>query len=183
MKHTYKQTCLQSKHTLPNSTSSPASNLNLAQHRRLRSMFPYASGSEKPGICHSSAGHTIWKFPGRRTVLLRLPGRSASFLETILRSRHRLRLFHRSIRADDAYLAAAADAGSGIRILRQDLWEMMITFLISQQKTIPKIREAVEAWQKNTVRREPPPCPTVPSAPTILFPRPKNWHLPAWTTY
>ena len=60
---------------------------------------------------------------------------------------------------------------------------MMITFLISQQKTIPKIREAVETLAKNTVRREPPPCPTVLSAPTILFPRPKNWHLPAWTTY
>ena len=50
---------------------------------------------------------------------------------------------------------------------------MMITFLISQQKTIPKIREAVEAWQKNTVRREPPPCPTVPSA-LLFFPSPEE---------
>ena len=56
--------------------------------------------------------------------------------------------FISSIRTDDAYLAAAADAGYGIRILCQDLWEMMITFLISQQKTIPKIREAVEALAK-----------------------------------
>ncbi len=44
----------------------------------------------------------------------------------------------------DPYLQAAARFGSGIRILRQDLWEMIITFVISQQRTIPKIREAVE---------------------------------------
>ena len=44
----------------------------------------------------------------------------------------------------DPYLMAAARFGSGIRILRQDLWEMIITFVISQQRTIPKIREAVE---------------------------------------
>ena len=46
---------------------------------------------------------------------------------------------------EDAYLLAASKAGKGIRILRQDPWEMMITFVISQQKTIPKIRELVES--------------------------------------
>lgn len=50
-----------------------------------------------------------------------------------------------SIRKKDAYLRRAAQAGSGIRILNQDPWEMILTFVISQQKTIPKIREAVEA--------------------------------------
>lgn len=50
-----------------------------------------------------------------------------------------------SIRRRDAYLRAAAQAGFGIRILNQDVWEMIITFIISQQRTIPKIREAVEA--------------------------------------
>lgn len=46
---------------------------------------------------------------------------------------------------EDAYLTAAAQAGRGIRILRQDPWEMIITFVISQQKTIPNIRQLVEA--------------------------------------
>lgn len=32
----------------------------------------------------------------------------------------------------DKYLGAAIKAGDGIRILRQDLWEMIVTFLISQ---------------------------------------------------
>ncbi len=52
--------------------------------------------------------------------------------------------FQNSIDEKDSYLLAAAKTGSGIRILKQDLWEMIITFVISQQKTIPKIREAVE---------------------------------------
>lgn len=46
---------------------------------------------------------------------------------------------------EDSYLLAASKAGKGIRILRQDPWEMIITFVISQQKTIPKIRELVES--------------------------------------
>lgn len=50
-----------------------------------------------------------------------------------------------SVAPEDEYLMAAARAGNGIRILRQDPWEMIITFVISQQKTIPKIRELVEA--------------------------------------
>lgn len=50
----------------------------------------------------------------------------------------------RKIPKEDTYLTAAAAAGSGIRILRQDPWEMIITFVISQQKTIPMIRAAVE---------------------------------------
>ena len=45
---------------------------------------------------------------------------------------------------DDPYLAAAADSGRGIRILRQDPWETLITFIISQRKSIPAIRGCVE---------------------------------------
>lgn len=48
-----------------------------------------------------------------------------------------------SINPDDTYLLAAAQAGRGIRILRQEPWEMIITFVISQQKTIPNIRALV----------------------------------------
>lgn len=44
----------------------------------------------------------------------------------------------------DLYLKAAADCGSGIRILRQDPWETLITFIISQRKNIPAIKQAVE---------------------------------------
>lgn len=44
----------------------------------------------------------------------------------------------------DRYLSAATEKGSGIRILRQDLWEMIITFLISQQNHITRIRGCIE---------------------------------------
>ena len=50
-----------------------------------------------------------------------------------------------SIDRENFYLTAAAMSGAGIRILRQDPWEMIITFAISQQKTIPNIRQLVEA--------------------------------------
>ena len=50
-----------------------------------------------------------------------------------------------SIDEKDGYLRAAAGFGGGIRILKQDVWEMIITFVISQQKTIPNIRALVEA--------------------------------------
>ncbi len=45
----------------------------------------------------------------------------------------------------DSFLANARSACIGIRILNQDIWEMMITFIISQQKQIPSIRKCVEA--------------------------------------
>lgn len=49
-----------------------------------------------------------------------------------------------AINPRDKYLTAAAQAGSGIRILRQDLWEMVISFLISQQNNIVRIRRCIE---------------------------------------
>jgi N-glycosylase/DNA lyase len=48
------------------------------------------------------------------------------------------------IPAGDSYLRNAAAFGRGIRILRQDPFETLITFTISQRKNIPAIRQAVE---------------------------------------
>lgn len=42
------------------------------------------------------------------------------------------------------FLTRSIDAGRGLRILRQDPWEMILTFIISQRKTMPAIRKAVE---------------------------------------
>lgn len=44
----------------------------------------------------------------------------------------------------DKYLTRAAEYGQGIRILQQDLWEMMVSFLISQQNNITRIRKCIE---------------------------------------
>ncbi|HIQ74482.1 MAG TPA: 8-oxoguanine DNA glycosylase [Candidatus Cottocaccamicrobium excrementipullorum] len=51
----------------------------------------------------------------------------------------------RRIDPEDHYLMKAAQTGWGLRILRQDLWEMIITFIISQRNNIPRIRRCVEA--------------------------------------
>ena len=44
----------------------------------------------------------------------------------------------------DKYLTAASEMGTGIRILQQDLWEMIISFLISQQNNITRIKRCIE---------------------------------------
>lgn len=44
----------------------------------------------------------------------------------------------------DSYMKTAATEGKGIRILRQDSWEMLITFIISQRKSIPAIKTSIE---------------------------------------
>ncbi len=49
-----------------------------------------------------------------------------------------------SIDRQDAWLTRAAAHGSGIRILRQDLWEMIVSFLISQQNNIRRIRRCID---------------------------------------
>ncbi len=49
-----------------------------------------------------------------------------------------------SVDSGDSYLQKAADYGSGIRILRQDVWEMLISFIISQQNNIKRIRKCID---------------------------------------
>ena len=48
------------------------------------------------------------------------------------------------IHPKDVYLKNAAEFGYGIRILQQDLWEMIVSFLISQQNNIVRIRRCIE---------------------------------------
>lgn len=49
-----------------------------------------------------------------------------------------------SFDADDRHLSDAADVGQGIRILGQEPWETLISFIISQNNNIPRIRSLVE---------------------------------------
>ena len=56
---------------------------------------------------------------------------------------------YRSIRnlirkEEDAFLYNACEYGKGIRILRQDPWETLISFIISQNRNIPAIKRSVE---------------------------------------
>lgn len=48
------------------------------------------------------------------------------------------------IKKDDAFILRASKLGKGIRILCQDKFEMLISFIISQRKSIPAIKSSVE---------------------------------------
>ncbi len=50
----------------------------------------------------------------------------------------------RNIDAQDTYLCSAAAYGNGIRVLKQDLWEIIISFIISQQNNIKRIRKCIQ---------------------------------------
>lgn len=58
-----------------------------------------------------------------------------------------LSLDYRSVRNGlciDEYMKKASDFGAGIRILRQDKWEALCSFIISQCNNIPRIKKIVE---------------------------------------
>lgn len=46
--------------------------------------------------------------------------------------------------SNDDFLKAAYQFGSGIRILRQDLWEVIVSFIISQNNNIPRIKRSIK---------------------------------------
>lgn len=50
----------------------------------------------------------------------------------------------RILALDDLYLAKAVAHGWGLRILRQDPWEVLVSFIISQRNNIPRIRRLIE---------------------------------------
>jgi len=45
----------------------------------------------------------------------------------------------------DEKLVLPAEAGKGIRILRQDLWETIVSFIISANNNIPRIKKIIES--------------------------------------
>jgi len=49
----------------------------------------------------------------------------------------------------DPVMAKAVEYGYGIRILNQDKWETIVSFLISQNNNIPRIKKCIEALCEN----------------------------------
>jgi len=50
----------------------------------------------------------------------------------------------RILATNDEYLIKAVNFGSRLRILRQDLWEMIVSAVISQQNNIPRIKNCLK---------------------------------------
>ncbi len=55
----------------------------------------------------------------------------------------------------DKFLSSAAESGEGIRIIYQDPFETLITFIISQRKSIPAIKTSVERICETVGRKIP----------------------------
>jgi N-glycosylase/DNA lyase len=51
--------------------------------------------------------------------------------------------YKKQVPSEDSYLREAIRCGWGVRILCQDLWEMLVTFILSQNNNIPRIKGSV----------------------------------------
>ena len=73
-------------------------------------------------------------------------------------------------RAEDPFLHDACESGRGIRILRQDPWETLVSFVISQNRNIPAIKKSVELLCEAAGRR----MTDSRGGPYIVFPTPEE---------
>ena len=63
----------------------------------------------------------------------------------------------RILATNDKYLIESVNFGLGLRILRQDLWEVMVSFIISQQNNIPRIKNCLKKLCEINGERFPTP--------------------------
>ena len=54
------------------------------------------------------------------------------------------RVYKNQLKQIDSYLKESIEFGDGIRILKQDLWECIISFIISANNNIPRIKKIIE---------------------------------------
>lgn len=85
---------------------------------------------------------------GRRRLDLIIDNCSADDFEKIWRSYLDLDRDYGAIKTtlaeSDEVMAKAISGGEGIRILKQELWETMVSFIISQNNNIPRIKGCIE---------------------------------------
>lgn len=67
---------------------------------------------------------------------------------------------------NDAHLIESFRKGNGIRILRQDLWEIIVSFLISQNNNIKRIRNSIDLICQKAA------LPTIENPQAFRFPLP-----------
>lgn len=73
-----------------------------------------------------------------------------------------------TIPGSDTYMQLAAREGHGIRILHQDPWETLVTFIVSQRKSIPAIKNSVELLANRFGEAKTTPYETLYTFPTVL---------------
>jgi N-glycosylase/DNA lyase len=109
------------------------------------SFEPYAKAKAAPADARS--GNAAAYDGGAGT--LRIENASGEDFEAVWRDYLDLGLDYgavkRGLAAKDPVIADAIRAGEGIRILKQDEWETLVSFIISQNNNIPRIKKCVES--------------------------------------
>ena len=110
---------------------------------------PAGEGSGDDGTCGPGEGQPrleSGKFQPRLDLVI--DNCSKEDFEKIWRSYLDLDRDYGAIKAtlaeSDQVMAKAIEGGSGIRILKQELWETMVSFIISQNNNIPRIKGCIE---------------------------------------
>ena len=101
----------------------------IAKGRKVNMAFQYEEGSDNQGTLTITGGEkgdfqNIWK------DYLDLHRDYGEIKKTLSQS--------------DPVMAKAIASGRGIRILKQDLWETIVSFIISQNNNIPRIKSCIE---------------------------------------
>ena len=81
----------------------------------------------------------------KEVVILYSSVNDKSFWEDYLDASEDYERIRKGIDKKDGFLKAAGESGKGLRILRQEPFETLISFIISQRKNIPAITSCVES--------------------------------------
>lgn len=122
----------------------PLTNCDLDQIAQSGQCFRWAMIAPGEYIVHDGHDQALLKQRGNLLALEYYGDRLAKWMHYLDVETDYDGILH-SIPAADKYLRAAADRASGLRILNADLWEIMVSFIISQNNNIPRIRRTVEA--------------------------------------
>ena len=108
--------------------------------------FRWAQGAD--GGWHGTTGHHRIRLCPNAGDTWRISGASEAEIRNIwlpyLDWQNCYGSWHRELSAGDPVMSAAISFAPGLRLLRQDPWETLATFLISQNNGIPRIRKIVD---------------------------------------
>lgn len=110
---------------------------------------PYADTRHKTEVCGVAMGRFLSIAEDDGSLIIYNTDRT--YFEDKLINYLGLDLDYKKIRedivssTDELYIKNAADCGQGIRILRQEKWEALCSFIISQNNNIPRIKKLISA--------------------------------------